>query len=163
MGKLSGLHNVYLPANSCCRSCTQPAAISVYWASTHFDHQCTKLLFIRLRFSLSDLFEKVVPLAVHGAMMQFENRRVEMVNTEIGRLREATQLMNSVMASLNLPAAIEDLSGNSWKSFPFVSKHSTVSTEGTLTFWSRLNVTFDGICPWQIWTKLSLCTQNGLH
>ena len=44
-------------------------------------------------------------------MMQFENRRVEIVNQEIGRLREATQLMNSVMASLNLPAAIEDLSG----------------------------------------------------
>ena len=58
-----------------------------------------------------DLFEKVVPLAVHGAMMSFENRKVEMVNMEIGRLREATQLINSVMASLNLPAAIEDLSG----------------------------------------------------
>ena len=58
-----------------------------------------------------DLFEKVVPLAVHGAMMSFENRKVEMVNMEIGRLREATQLINSVMAFLNLPAAIEDLSG----------------------------------------------------
>ena len=58
-----------------------------------------------------DLFEKVVPLAVHGAMMSFENRKVELVNMEIGRLREATQLINSVMASLNLPAAIEDLSG----------------------------------------------------
>ena len=58
-----------------------------------------------------DLFEKVVPLAVHGAMMSFENRKVEMVNMEIGRLREATQLINSVKASLNLPAAIEDLSG----------------------------------------------------
>ena len=52
-----------------------------------------------------------MPLAVHGAMMSFENRKVEMVNMEIGRLREATQLINSVMASLNLPAAIEDLSG----------------------------------------------------
>ena len=52
-----------------------------------------------------------MPLAVHGAMNMFENRKVEMVNTEIGRLREATQLINSVMASLNLPAAIEDLSG----------------------------------------------------
>ena len=43
--------------------------------------------------------------------MSFENRKVELVNQEIGRLREATQLINSVMASLNLPAAIEDFSG----------------------------------------------------
>ncbi len=61
--------------------------------------------------TFSDLFDKVVPLAVHGAMMSYEGRKSEIVNMEIGRLREATQLINSVMASLNLPAAIEDLSG----------------------------------------------------
>ncbi len=43
--------------------------------------------------------------------MSYEGRKSEIVNMEIGRLREATQLINSVMASLNLPAAIEDLSG----------------------------------------------------
>ncbi|XP_064643654.1 programmed cell death 6-interacting protein-like isoform X3 [Lineus longissimus] len=58
-----------------------------------------------------DHFEKIVPLAVHQASTIFENRRGELVNFEIGRLREATQLMNSVNASMNLPAAIEDLSG----------------------------------------------------
>jgi len=58
-----------------------------------------------------DLFEKVVPLAVHQAVAAFENRKAQIINGEIGRLREATQLLNSVLASLNLPAAIEDLSG----------------------------------------------------
>ncbi|XP_041371730.1 programmed cell death 6-interacting protein-like isoform X2 [Gigantopelta aegis] len=61
--------------------------------------------------NFTDLFEKLVPLAVHDALTSFENRKSQIVNMEIGRLREATQLMNSVMASLNLPASIEDLSG----------------------------------------------------
>jgi len=43
---------------------------------------------------VTDLFEKVVPLAIQQALTVFENRRAELVNREIGRLREATQLMN---------------------------------------------------------------------
>jgi len=43
---------------------------------------------------VTDLFEKVVPLAAQQALTMFENRRTELVNREIGRLREATQLMN---------------------------------------------------------------------
>ncbi|XP_012936236.1 programmed cell death 6-interacting protein [Aplysia californica] len=58
-----------------------------------------------------DLFEKIVPLPVHEALTTFENRKSQLVNMEVGRLREATQLINSVLASLNLPAALEDLSG----------------------------------------------------
>ncbi|ELT89341.1 hypothetical protein CAPTEDRAFT_127570 [Capitella teleta] len=64
-----------------------------------------------LSSNFKDLFEKLVPLAVHQALAAFENSRAEMANVEIARLRESTQLMNSVLASLNLPAAIEDLSG----------------------------------------------------
>ena len=43
---------------------------------------------------LSDVFEKVVPLAVHQALTSFEGRKGEVVNMQVGRLREATQLMN---------------------------------------------------------------------
>lgn len=64
-----------------------------------------------LSSQFKDLFEKVVPLAVHQAMTSFGNRKAEIVNMEIGRLREATQLLNSILVSLNLPAALEDLSG----------------------------------------------------
>lgn len=60
-----------------------------------------------------DLFEKLVPLPVHEAMVSFENRKNQIINQECGRLKEATQLLNGVLASLNLPAAIEDLSGDS--------------------------------------------------
>ena len=35
------------------------------------------------------------------------------MNGEIGKLRESTQLLNSILASLNLPAAIEDAGGSS--------------------------------------------------
>lgn len=41
-----------------------------------------------------DLFEKLVPLPVYEALTAFENRKTQIMNTEIGRLREQTQLMN---------------------------------------------------------------------
>jgi len=53
-------------------------------------------------YFMSDLFEKVVPLAIQQALTMFENRRAELVNREIGRLREATQLMNRYKETLNL-------------------------------------------------------------
>ncbi|KAK0059367.1 programmed cell death 6-interacting protein [Biomphalaria pfeifferi] len=59
----------------------------------------------------TDLFEKIVPLPVHEALTAFENRKSQIVSMEVGRLRNATEMMNSVLASLNLPAALEDLSG----------------------------------------------------
>ena len=37
---------------------------------------------------------KLVPLAVHGAMSAYETKKGQLVNAEIGRLREATQTMN---------------------------------------------------------------------
>ena len=44
--------------------------------------------------SLSDLFEKIVPLPVYEALQAFDNRKSQIMNTEIGRLREATGLIN---------------------------------------------------------------------
>ena len=41
-----------------------------------------------------DLFEKLVPLSVHNAAIAYDNRKAEIVNREVGKLREATQLMN---------------------------------------------------------------------
>jgi programmed cell death 6-interacting protein len=86
-------------------------------------------IFVLINFC-ADLFEKLVPLSIHNALTSFENQKAAVANQEIARLREGTQflnrylnchsffehilrciMVNSVLASLNLPAAIEDLSG----------------------------------------------------
>ncbi|MCL4122369.1 UNVERIFIED_CONTAM: hypothetical protein GTU68_051255, partial [Idotea baltica] len=61
--------------------------------------------------SFSDLFESLVPVFVQQALSQYDVRKSEIVNGEVAKLRESTQLLNSILASLNLPAAIEDTSG----------------------------------------------------
>ncbi|XP_043258918.1 programmed cell death 6-interacting protein [Colletes gigas] len=61
--------------------------------------------------SFKDLFSDLLPVSVHQALSSYEVRRNELVNSEISKLREMTQVLNSVLASLNLPAAIEDTSG----------------------------------------------------
>lgn len=61
--------------------------------------------------NFKDLFEDLLPVVVHHALSSYEIRRNELVNTEISKLREMTQVLNTVLASLNLPAAIEDTSG----------------------------------------------------
>ncbi|XP_068603190.1 programmed cell death 6-interacting protein [Brachionichthys hirsutus] len=61
----------------------------------------------------TDLFEKMVPLMVQQSMSTYNQRKAETVNRLVGTMREATNLCNGVLASLNLPAALEDLSGDS--------------------------------------------------
>ncbi|CAK1578905.1 unnamed protein product [Parnassius mnemosyne] len=59
----------------------------------------------------TDLFAKLVPMAVHQALQASAARRSEMITAEINKLREGTQLLNSILASLNLPACLESASG----------------------------------------------------
>ncbi|XP_051527357.1 programmed cell death 6-interacting protein-like isoform X2 [Myxocyprinus asiaticus] len=61
----------------------------------------------------TDLFEKMVPMAVQQSVSAANSKKADTVNRLIGSLREATNLCNGVLASLNLPAALEDLSGDS--------------------------------------------------
>ncbi|XP_017877925.1 programmed cell death 6-interacting protein [Ceratina calcarata] len=61
--------------------------------------------------NFKDLFADLLPVSVHQAMSSYDVRRNELVNSEISKLREMTQVLNGVLASLNLPAAIEDTSG----------------------------------------------------
>lgn len=60
-----------------------------------------------------DLFSDLVPVALHQAIAASDARKNEIVNGEVMRLRESTQQLNGILASLNLPAAIEITSGNS--------------------------------------------------
>ncbi|XP_075232004.1 programmed cell death 6-interacting protein-like protein AliX isoform X2 [Lycorma delicatula] len=65
----------------------------------------------KLSASFKDLFENLIPMAVHQSLASYEVRKNELVTIEINKLRESTQLLNSVLASLNLPAALEDTCG----------------------------------------------------
>ncbi|XP_022903763.2 programmed cell death 6-interacting protein [Onthophagus taurus] len=58
-----------------------------------------------------DLFSELVPVVVHQALAAYDLRKSEIVSSEISKLRESTQVLNSALASLNLPAAIEVTSG----------------------------------------------------
>lgn len=41
-----------------------------------------------------DLFTKLVPMAVHQALSAYDNAKANVINVEIGKLREATQFLN---------------------------------------------------------------------
>lgn len=41
-----------------------------------------------------DLFADLVPVPVHQALAAYEVRKTEIVNSEIARLRESTQVLN---------------------------------------------------------------------
>lgn len=61
----------------------------------------------RLSAAGKDIFAALVPVALHQAITACDSRKSEFVNAEVMKLREATQTLNGVLASLNLPAAIE--------------------------------------------------------
>ena len=47
--------------------------------------------------SFNDLFPSLVPVAVNQAVATYEAKKAELVNKEVGRLREATQLLNGYL------------------------------------------------------------------
>ncbi|KAI1894230.1 hypothetical protein AGOR_G00113680 [Albula goreensis] len=61
----------------------------------------------------TDLFQTMVPSSVQQALCMYNQRKVETVNRLTNTMREASSLSSGVLASLNLPAALEDLSGDS--------------------------------------------------
>uniref|UniRef100_A0A8C2PER2 BRO1 domain-containing protein n=1 Tax=Capra hircus TaxID=9925 RepID=A0A8C2PER2_CAPHI len=54
----------------------------------------------------------MVPVSVQQSLAAYNQRKADLVNRSIAQMREATTLANGVLASLNLPAAIEDISGD---------------------------------------------------
>uniref|UniRef100_A0A6P4EYQ4 Programmed cell death 6-interacting protein isoform X1 n=1 Tax=Drosophila rhopaloa TaxID=1041015 RepID=A0A6P4EYQ4_DRORH len=68
---------------------------------------------VPLAANFKDIFSSLVPVELHRALTASDMRRNEIVNVEIMKLRESTQTLNAVLASLNLPAAVETADGNS--------------------------------------------------
>ncbi|PRD26081.1 UNVERIFIED_CONTAM: Pdcd6ip [Trichonephila clavipes] len=67
----------------------------------------------RMNPNSQDMFGALLPLAVQQAVSAFDLRKTEIVNREKERMQSETQMLNGILASLNLPAALEDTSGNS--------------------------------------------------
>jgi programmed cell death 6-interacting protein len=40
------------------------------------------------------LFEGLTPVVIHQALVAWDVRKMELINVEVGRLREATQMLN---------------------------------------------------------------------
>ncbi|PAA53698.1 hypothetical protein BOX15_Mlig010709g3 [Macrostomum lignano] len=55
-----------------------------------------------------DSFDRLVPMHIHQSLLNFEACRNDACQKELGRLREATSLMQGVLTSLNLPMSLED-------------------------------------------------------
>ncbi|UXI18145.1 u4/u6 small nuclear ribonucleoprotein [Sarcoptes scabiei] len=59
----------------------------------------------------TDLFTNLLPLAMHQSISRLENRKQDLVNAEIASIRDMNATLAGILASLNLPAAIEDTKG----------------------------------------------------
>ncbi|KAK2703829.1 hypothetical protein QYM36_017769, partial [Artemia franciscana] len=56
-------------------------------------------------------FELESNISENGTVLGYETRKAGLINLEIGQLREATQLLNGGLASLNRPDALEESQG----------------------------------------------------
>ncbi|GMR41476.1 hypothetical protein PMAYCL1PPCAC_11671, partial [Pristionchus mayeri] len=85
-----------------------------------------------------DMFSSVVPVQVHNAMQSYEARKGDLVGMQTMRMREATQLMNGILASLNLPAALDDVSSTETLPESIKLKSAKVKQSGGVTELHRL-------------------------
>ena len=58
-----------------------------------------------------ELFNALVPVHIHQAVAAYELRKQEVVGSELNKLKEGTSMLNDVLISMNLPAALEDTTG----------------------------------------------------
>lgn len=80
-----------------------------------------------------DLFVTLVPIAVHNGLQSFKAKRQEALNFEIGKLRQATELMNVALSTWNLPASIEDVGGSNKTPQSLIDKSQVIKDKGGIS------------------------------
>lgn len=80
-----------------------------------------------------DLFESLIPVSVQNALSIFESRKNGYINSDVGRMREYTQLLNACLATLNLPAALDDVTKYEKCPNSIREKSSKVKVSGGIT------------------------------
>jgi len=58
-----------------------------------------------------ELFVGLMPVHIHQALASYDVRKQETVGKELNRLKEGTSMLNDILTSMNLPAALEDTTG----------------------------------------------------
>lgn len=61
----------------------------------------------RMSTNFKDLFGDLVPVKLHQALSMADNRKKAIVNAEVMKLRESTNVLNTLLSDFNLPAAVE--------------------------------------------------------
>lgn len=86
-----------------------------------------------------DPFANLLPLSVQQAITKLDLRKSELVNQSIGQLREAIKNMNSSLAVMNLPAAIEDNNSNRLPASLLEKSQVIKNSGGYLALEAKLN------------------------
>ena len=58
-----------------------------------------------------ELFSALMPIHTHQAVAAYEVRKQDMVGKELNRMKVGTNMINEILNSMNLPAALEDTTG----------------------------------------------------
>ncbi|KAG8311500.1 Rhophilin, Rho GTPase binding protein [Homalodisca vitripennis] len=88
----------------------------------------------KLSNNFYDLFENLIPLSTYQSLITvYDNLKIEFINSEVAKLHEATNLINSVLAFLNFPAALDEVSTNQVLSESLVKKFKDIRDFGGIS------------------------------
>lgn len=61
--------------------------------------------------NVKELLAALMPVHIYQAVAAYEVRKQEMVGKELNRMKEGTNMLNEILNSMNLSAALEDTTG----------------------------------------------------
>ena len=86
------------------------------------------------------LFDMLLPITVFKSLAEFDIKMNALKTNELDKLNEASKLLNQTLSSLNLPAALEEVSGNELP-ISLKDKSSSVQLAGGI---NAISIAYDG-------------------